>query len=306
VAAHRKATNIRAMLSEDFPDVEQYKVDIATSCRDIGDALRATGQVEEGLGFYQTAIEIDESLLTEHPNSGLFQMNLAKDLAPYGEALALLGQWSESAEVYAKAVIASRQSFPLAWPAALVQLAAGNETGYRDACGDLARRFGSNARGEALFALVFTLVAGPKSLEDPQQVLALARRAHDEDPADAATTVLLGAAEFRAGRAAAASELLTKGLAALDAPASDKSRQAAVGTLGRLLLTEAYREQGNAEGLKTAREQLRVAIEQNASLDARTNANLPLWLVGFTIEMAKRALDSREKPAADDAAAPPD
>jgi tetratricopeptide (TPR) repeat protein len=303
IVSHRKATNIRAMLVEDNPTADEYKHEIAMSCRDIGDALRATGQVAEAVGFYQTAIEIDEKLATDYPTNAICQLNLANDLVPYGEALALLGQWSESADAYAKAVKTGNRPRQTLWPWALVQLAAGNEAGYRAACAELVSRYGSDAPPDALFSIALTLVVGDKALEDMGPALLLAKRAADASPTDPVAAILVGAAEYRAGHSPEAIATLTKALAQLapaEPSAADKAdRVLVVRLVGEMLLALAYHEQANPEALKQQIAILQKLIDQPQTPGPQTTSGLPPWTVGFAIEIAKRELAKLGGPASE-------
>jgi tetratricopeptide (TPR) repeat protein len=297
-ASHRKAIEIRGKLIQDNPKADDYKHEIALSCRDLGNVQLATGRLAEAVASYQTAVEIHQQLAAAYPTNSACQANWASDLVQCGDALALLGRWSESAELYAQAVPASNYAWPTLWPAALVQLAAGNDAGYRHLCHELVTRYGDRASPDDLFSLALTLAAGDIGLDDRNQVLAIAERAAAANPSDSVAAILVGAAQYRAGQRKEAITTLVKALPKLDpaaapatAPATDKPDRVLVGQLlGESTLAVAYYEQTGRKMPKKRRDALQDLIDKPAMSSTHKTAALPPWAVGSALEIAKQEL----------------
>ncbi len=293
-ASHRKAIEIRGKLIQDNPKADDYKHEIALSCRDLGNVQLATGRIAEAVTAYQTAVEIHQQLAAAYPTNSACQVNWASDLVQCGDALALLGRWSESAELYAKAVPASNYAWPTLWPAALVQLAAGNDAGYRYLCHELVTRYGDRTAPDDLFSLALTLAAGDVGLDDRNQALAIVERAAAANPSDSVAAILVGAAQYRAGQRKEAITTLVKALGKLDpaaASATDKPDRVLMGQLlGESVLAVAYYEQTGRKMPKKRRDALQDLIDNSATSSTHKTDALPPWAIGSALEIAKQEL----------------
>ena len=281
--------------------MDDYKHEIALSCRDMGNLQRMTGKIAEAVASYQAAIEIHEKLAADYPTNLTCRLNLANDLVPCGEALAMLGKWDESADVYAKAVPASNFAWQTMWPCALMQLASGNEEGYRAMCTNLVRRHGSNVVPDAAFPIAFTLIAGKKSLEDMNQPLLLAEHLAKSNPSNPIAKVLLGAAQYRAGLGKDAIATLTEALPQLETAtpegAKDPNQVFVCRVMGHVILILAYHDQANREALKKELKTLRELTDEPETVEQQSRGGLPPWVPSFATEIAKRELARLRAPA---------
>ncbi len=252
---------------------------------------------------YRAAIAIHEKLAAEHPANATCRLNLANDLTPCGEALATLGNWSESADIYAQAVRATNYSWQTMWPCALVQLASGDEAGYRATCAELVARYGRGAAPDAAFTLAFTLIVGDGALSDMNQALALAKRAADAEPTDAIAAVLVGAAQYRTRRNKEAVATLAKALAELERTSAtapgDRDQMLVFRVTGEVLLAQAYREQTGRNLPQKRLDALRQLIDTREAREPQRPGALPAWAVAFAVENAKRELAKLGLPADD-------
>ena len=131
-----------------------------------------------------------------------------------GEAFAELGRWQDAARDYASAVRIGG-SRVLEWTLtrhALTLLAAGDVTGYREACRNIVKRL---ERGDKLgkagnILLVCSLQ--PIDIGDGEVLVRIADDAMSREPVDASARRAMGAALFRVGRLTAAEQMLQKAI----------------------------------------------------------------------------------------------
>ena len=179
--SHGKAINIRAKLLQDNPALDDYKHEIALSCRDLGNAERAMGKISQAAGLYRAAVEIRAKLAATYPKVATVQSNLATDLVLYADSLAFLGQWIESADMYAKAVGTGDRRWQTMAACARTM---GRRQRDRLSCGIRHSwpRYGTSTAPDALLSITLALVAGDKALSDMPQVLAIAERPRRPTP----------------------------------------------------------------------------------------------------------------------------
>ena len=205
----RKAIEIRQKLVREHPQARDYQDGLAWCYVDLALAQHDTERTAEAVAAYRRAIEIRRKQARDDPTNATCQSNLARDLTRCGEALALLGRWSQSTDMYAQAAAAGNDSWQTMGLLALLQLAAGDLAGYRATCADLVKRHADDASPDAATAMALALVVGDKALDDMSEALALAMRAADADPSNPMALVLVGAAQYRAGRGQQAIATLT-------------------------------------------------------------------------------------------------
>ena len=93
-----------------------------------------------------------------------------------GDAQGMLGQWQAAAEAYARVAKAYNFAAVPTVQLALLQLAAGDEAGYRAACHRLVREHAASATGSLAGIILMTCVAGDVTVDNASEVLALAQR----------------------------------------------------------------------------------------------------------------------------------
>ena len=291
-ASYRKAIQLREKLAEDDPGVEHFQHELAASYRDLSHLLRATSRLDEAETACRKAITIRQKLVEDDPTNAACRSNLASDLALCGDTLALLGRWSEGADLYVQAVGAGDDSWQTMGALALVQLAAGNESTYRATCAVLVQRYAGNVPQDGVVLFALAMVVGDNALSDMNQALVLANRAAEADPSNPLATIVVGAAQYRAGSSANAIATLTMELSRLDpaAPPAATTDQILVGRLvGAMILALAYREQSDRESLQKQLEILQTSIDRTG-LTPQSSAGLPAWAVRFAVEIANREL----------------
>ena len=299
-SAFLRAIEIREKLVHDHPTASDYQDGLGWCYVNLGIAQQKNGRPAEAEHSFCKAIEVRAQLVQDDPANAVFQSNLAAGLSLCGDALALSGKWSESADRYAQAVGAGNYSWQTLGFLALVQLAAGNESAYRATCANLVRRYGDHAAPDAVFAMALTLVVGDKALDDMNQALLLAKRAAEADPSNPLAAIVVGAAEYRAGRGEQAIQALTQALSQLDpAVSAAKPDQFLVSRLvGEMILALAYHAHSDHEALEKQLETLRALIDNTKTpATLQSNGGLPPWAARFAVEMAKRELAKLSVPA---------
>jgi hypothetical protein len=141
-------------------------------------------------------------------------------------------------------------------------------------------------------------VAGEKSLDDMNGVVDLACRAEQSDPTNPLFTLLLGAAQYRAGLRKEAIVTLANVLSRLDAPAESESpdRLLAAKLLGEAMLAVAYHEQTGRRVPKKRQQALQQLLEKSAAPRPQPSDGFPPWGVRWTAEIAQRELARLDAP----------
>lgn len=191
--SYRRAVEIGEKLCRDKSCVGLYQeADLARRYVKLGYLHCITGRWAEAEGLYQKAIDLYVKLSHENPALRESRSNLAAALVRQGDVLALLGKWQASADVYAHAVEASDHFWDVMFRWALLQLAARDDTGYRATCADLLKRYGNTESADMAYWIALACVAGEKAVDDPDKVVAMARRAAAGDPRNPSPKAVLG------------------------------------------------------------------------------------------------------------------
>ena len=175
-------------------------------------------------------------------------------IVPWGDSLAMLGRWGDSARIFQQGVGVNGQSWGVMFQCALVQLAAGDEAGYRATCAELIRFCGETSDPNQAFIITSACVVGDRAVEDMGKVVALARKATQSDPGNPGYWTALGAAQYRAGQTTEAIDTLKRAIplhsfAALAAPAQLDQIQFSR-LAGETFLAMAYQRQGDTAALE--------------------------------------------------------
>src|SRR5262249_18061826 len=121
-----------------------------------------------------------------------------------GDAFAMLGNWQQAADAYRHVADASGRAPTQLFQWATLQLAAGDDAGYRAACRELVARHAASAAGTQVFFIVMVCVAAGDAVDDMSQVVCLAEKLVASDPRDPVLHALLASAQFRAGNVSSA------------------------------------------------------------------------------------------------------
>ena len=233
-----------------------------------------------------------------------FSASNVVSLQQWGDALAMLGEWQEAAEVHGQAVEVSNRSFGAFWQCALLQLAAGDEAGYRAKCAELIQRFGDTDDANTALWIVLTCAATENSVDDINKIVSLANRAAEKaDPRNPAFKTVLGAVQYRAGQNKEAIETLKKAiplhvLAAFAAPRQLDAIQVSRLT-GETILALAYHREGDKEAFDKQLAIVRAFIAQLKKSPPKPGTSIGPWAVLFAILMAERELTRIELTAAE-------
>jgi len=296
-----KVIEIRAKLIAETTARLDWRNDLALAYVDLGHVQAMRDRISEAAVSFRSAVEVRQKLCDDYPTNQDFRVRLTNDLVQCGDALALSGQWSPAAGLYARAVQTSDHSWQVLWPCALMQLASGNEAGYRATCAELLQRHSAGATSDALLAITMTMVVGTHSLDDMNQAVTLAKQAADANPADARMSLLVGAAQYRAGRAKEAIATLTNSLERLETAQPDKIEPVLVCRIvGHMLLAQAYHEQADSAARQRQIDALRQLLDRRTAGAPHFQGPLPPWTVGFAVEIAQRELDKLSPPVAAD------
>jgi tetratricopeptide (TPR) repeat protein len=291
-ASYRQLVAIREQLVQDHPARTDYQHQLALGYRELGDLQVRAGHLDAASSAYRAALAIRERLLHAYPDSVALKAQLATDAVLCGDALALAGTWSASADLYVQAAQAGDDSWQTLQRLALVQVAAGNDAGYRTTCADLVRRHGNSTDPQTLLAMAFTTLVGDHALDDGNQTLALAHRAATENPQNALASILAGVAEFRADHAAQAVATINAAIDPLDhPPGHPASGQIRVGLLlGATTLALAYQHQANTQALERQLTTLHTLLAQAEPTPPHDLNPLPNWTLRLAHQIANRQL----------------
>jgi serine/threonine-protein kinase len=103
-AAYRRACDGYAALADDFPDVPEYRTELASSNKCLGDALRDLRKLREAEEPYRKAVAICEKLTTDFPAQPKYRYALAYCLNNRMILLHLLRKLPEAEEQYRQAL----------------------------------------------------------------------------------------------------------------------------------------------------------------------------------------------------------
>ena len=237
---------------------------------------------------FRKVASIREKLVREHPTIDR-QRALAAARVLWGDALGMLGHWAEAAGQYSKAATIGEASWPILVRSARTHLAAGDDDAYSAVCRQLAPRLGNEAASDELMAVALTLVVGENALADPSQLVAIANRAAEAEPGPIAQ-LLVGAAEFRAGRDQQAIATLEQALARLDqemvTAGNNRNRTLSIRIVGQSLLARAGAQQGDQTAGQL--EAMPDPESRSAAVAPSDREGLPPWIVGFSREILRR------------------
>lgn len=287
---HRAAIEELAQLTQHAPGVDEYKHLTAESCHNLANVLRSSGRVHGAAALYQAAIDIHESL-TAQKSLKKYQSSLIGDLTAYADAQAEMGHWADSAAAYAKACRYDHTP-ESATARTLLQLAAGDEAGYRESCGRLVREYGNDGSPKSSFVIALALVVGKCEITDAKAACEIARHAAAA-PVYPGADILVAAADYRAGLIGEAVTGLNASLAAINADENARDQAFVVRLIGSLLAADACHQRHDAVALDAELMRLdELMIESLVVGNTTQNDGLPDWSVRWAVEVTRRELAS--------------
>ena len=222
--------------------------------------------------------------------------------ARMGDTLALLGQWQQAADAFAKATVAANYAWRPQFQWALLQLAAGNETGYAATCADLLARHGDHPSNATAVGIALACIAGDHAVEDMNKVVQIVQQLADSNPLNPAFQSWLGAVQFRAGQTQEAIERLSKSVplhsvAALAAPGQvDQIRVSWL--TSETILALAYHKANDEQALAKQLDVVRKLVEKLEATNPHYSQDFGEWALPLAIQLAKRNLTRLEADAA--------
>jgi outer membrane protein assembly factor BamB len=236
----------------------------------------------------------------------------------WSDSLAMTGNWAAAADVHARAIDGGNDTLMNHWNEALLRLAAGDEERYRASCARLLKAYddAQRKRTEALsevpdgiagFDQTAYLVAlacglGPRAVDNPSRVVALAQQAAETEPRNPAYWTVLATAQFRNGQAEESIGTLKKAMplhvAALFAAPQMKAALRLSRLQGETVLAMAYHDQGNREAFAKQVATIENLIGDLEKSPHKAEGGLDPWAVPFAILISKRELAKRTTPAA--------
>ena len=265
-ASHNRALELYERVVTDNPTVAEYRMGLGWAHYRLGCHQLVMGDRGRAEQNWKFAAE----QFTAATDLGF---NVAGAYKALGDSQAMLGQWAAAAAAYAR--VAEAYHFAeiptLQW--ALLQLAAGDEAGYRATCSQLVDEYGASAGGRMALSIVMTCVAGETPADRTSQVLAIAERVAAGDPRNPVSQVFAAAAQFRAGQvreAIARLEAALPKLALAELAAPTKLDFVRLSRLaGETILTLSYARLGDHEAL--AKQRGALARRSMPSAPARRN-----------------------------------
>jgi serine/threonine-protein kinase len=100
----RRASELYAGLADDFPDVAEYRHELAFSWNSLGNVLRDLGKRSEAEQAYRTAVAGYEKLTADYPAMPLYRSDLARTQNNLGGLLNKLGKPAEAESAFHAAV----------------------------------------------------------------------------------------------------------------------------------------------------------------------------------------------------------
>ncbi|MEX0675726.1 MAG: protein kinase [Pirellulales bacterium] len=341
-AFFRKSIPIREKLAAENPAVPGYQENLIISYSRLTESQARLGQAAEALETYQTAISrwearqpgsVDEQVRShmlgylyaglamysayagsdwEHV-SGAFAKAVslaAGNAAIYsmcGDAAALTGHWREAADAYASADEASHHHWPFMFQRALLQLAAGDDSGYRATCRDLLDRHGDNESPNAILCTLVAVVVGDDAVDNWEKAIQMGRTLAAKDRLNPVYATALGGALNLAGQTDEAVKVLTAALPLHAVAALARPQQKDQIELSRLIaeyhLARAYRALGKRDQSRQARQRAGETMARLQKITTHYDQGLSLWAVKFGVHNAKRLF--AEFDAANEAVAGP-
>ncbi|HEY1599159.1 MAG TPA: protein kinase [Pirellulales bacterium] len=292
-ALHRRALALYERAASENPTVAEYHMGLGWAHYKLGChqfAMQDRGQAEQNwtIAQQQFAAAVD---LGFNPTGAYKAL---------GDVRAMLGRWQEAADSYARVAEAYQfAALPtLQW--ALLQLAAGDQAGYRAACDRVVSDVAATAEGNLALLIVMTCIAGDAAVSNPSAVVELAQHLVAHDPRNPVGQVFLAAAQFRAGEtvqavAALRAALPRLALAELAAPTKrDYVRLARLA--GETILALAYEKLDDRESLIQQLVQWRAAVDAVAARPPQYSDRTNEWTLPLAIHIARSECGRLESP----------
>ena len=290
-AWHKRALALYQRVVIEKPTVAEYHMGLGWAHYKLGCHQFVTGHRSQA----ETNWAIAVAEFTAASDMGFTVVGAYKAL---GDAQAVLGRWHDAANAYARVAEAYHYAAipTLQW--ALLQMAAGDYTGYRATCNKLIDEHGATAEGSVAALIVMTCVAGDSAVENPIVVAAIAERVVARDPRNPVSQVFRAAAQFRAGQTTEAisgleAALPKLALAELAAPMKrDYVRLARLA--GETILALACVEAGDQDALTRQLGVLRTTIDAISARPPQYSDGTNEWTIPLALHIARRELERLE------------
>jgi serine/threonine-protein kinase len=103
-AGYRRSAELYRLLTAEFPDQSDYRLELARTHNGLGIVLQDTGRQQEAETAYRDAIMLEQQLAVEFPNRPNYRLELAKTTHNLGNALLDTGRHKEAETSYRDAL----------------------------------------------------------------------------------------------------------------------------------------------------------------------------------------------------------
>jgi tetratricopeptide (TPR) repeat protein len=158
---------------------------------------READSAEERSDWFAAAYHLGKLINAEWLNADLYARR-AEARARLAEANR--GRWEDAAADMAKAVLLNPEDAGKWYRLAVLTLVTGDRDRYRAICAAMLPRFEQTETAQFPNTVAWACCLAPDSVADPARVVALARRARDQEPGNVNCLNTLGMALYRAGQ----------------------------------------------------------------------------------------------------------
>lgn len=195
-------------------------------------------------------------------------------------------RWPEAVQAQQRLTEVTESEYMIWYQLAVLQAAAGNSQGYRDACRQLLERFGDvDAASDGANFVAWSCALAPGACDDYTRLLDLARRHAAANVVTSTPRKTLGAALLRAGRV---EEAIAELLRAEKVQSDEEVEQQTSPAYGWYLLAIAYGQQRQTDLARQWYEKGKTWVAK--ALDEQRQAKLPPWAWNrrLTLELLER------------------
>ncbi|HEY1598689.1 MAG TPA: protein kinase [Pirellulales bacterium] len=285
--SYRHSLEIYEQLDREHPGIGLHLVGLGTGHLHLGILLVEAHDSDEATRNWKLARDYFSAAVT----AGYVTVDV---FSGWGDSLAMLGQWQEATQPFARAVAVSGYSWKTLYQLAMLQLAAGDMVGYRTTCADFFNRFGTSEGLAEQAGIAMACMAGERALPDMQSALAIGKRVAAIDPRNPVFQTLYGSLQYRAGQPNEAIATLSKALpmhAFAELAAPRRLDQIRISRLtAETILTLAYGDIGDQEAQAKQLESLSKLVAKLDVTIPQHSEGIAKWALPLAIHLTHRQL----------------